>query len=358
MNAGLFDDVDEIELIEFGIPRAIYTRANHYNNMSNHTFFKRFRLTKETVMILLPLLEDQLEFPFDVNQCVSPINKLLTTLRYFATGAHIDSIADFMGIHQTTAIRIIHKVTRATASLYGRFVKFPSTEAEQRIFKRDFYDIARFPNVIGALGCTHIRIKSPGGRDSAIFRNRKDYFSTNVQTICDTNNKFLDVVARWSGASHDSTIFNNSVEKTLFEGGRFPKSILLGDRGYPLKNYLLTPLLNPTTPAEQLYNQSHIRTRNKIECTFGILKRRFPVLAYGCRVKIENVLIVIVAAMVLYNIAQIQNEAEPNIEKDMNAEELNQLNEGGQIRNSGNHEANVGYNRRRTQLINEYLSRL
>nr|CAI5850863.1 unnamed protein product [Callosobruchus analis] len=60
---GLFDDVDEIELIEFG---AIYTRANHYNKMSDYTFFKRFRLTKEMVMILLPLLEDQLKFLFDM----------------------------------------------------------------------------------------------------------------------------------------------------------------------------------------------------------------------------------------------------------------------------------------------------
>nr|CAI5864082.1 unnamed protein product [Callosobruchus analis] len=48
------------------------------------------------------------------------------------------------------------------------------------------------------------------------------------------------------------------------------------------------------------------------------------VLKTLCRLKIKNVLIVlvIVAAMVLYNIAKIQNEAEPNIEEDINAEEL------------------------------------
>jgi hypothetical protein len=78
-----------------------------------------------------------------------------------------------------------------------------------------------------------------GGEDAEIYRNRKDFFSINVQAICDSDNNFLDVVARWLGSSHDSTIFNNSNIKARFDAGEMKNCILLGDKGYPLKKYLL-----------------------------------------------------------------------------------------------------------------------
>lgn len=48
------------------------------------------------------------------------------------------------------------------------------------------------------------------------FRNRKGYFSLNVQAICDADLKFMNVVARWPGSAHDATIFNNSILRGIF----------------------------------------------------------------------------------------------------------------------------------------------
>ncbi|XP_068899831.1 putative nuclease HARBI1 isoform X2 [Tenebrio molitor] len=288
-----------------------------------------------------------------INQCISPLNQLLTMLRYFATGSHIDSVADYMGMDSTTAGRIIHKVSRAVASLYRRFIKFPSTEEEKGVTKEDFFRAARFPNVVGALDCTHIKIKSPGGEDAEIYRNRKDFFSINVQAICDSDNNFLDVVARWLGSSHDSTIFNNSNIKARFDAGEMKNCILLGI------SFKKISVVNPLTPPEQLYNEAHIRTRMKIECTFGIVKRRFPVLAYGCRLKLKNVLPVVIATAVLHNIARANNEDEPGIDgEDVDENELNRLIDDGHIRvqpahneimNNGN-----AYSYRRQLILNYF----
>lgn len=83
--------------------------------------------------------------------------------------------------------------------------------------------------------------------------------------------KIIDLVTRWPGSTHDSTIFTNSRLGASFDEGEYRDEILLGDSAYALKkSYLLTPILHPQTPAERLYNRSHIRTRNVVERLFGV----------------------------------------------------------------------------------------
>lgn len=80
-----------------------------------------------------------------------------------------------------------------------------------------------------------------------------------------------------------------------------------------MRNYLLMPLINPNIPAEECYNETQIRTRNIIERFFGVIKRRFPVLSLGMRLKLETVQDVIVATAVLHNLTRNQNEEDPPV---------------------------------------------
>lgn len=67
-----------------------------------------------------------------------------------------------------------------------------------------------------------------GGDDAEIYRNRKGYYSINVQAVADCDLKFLNIVARWPGSAHDATIFNNSQLRRRFENGDFLNALLLG----------------------------------------------------------------------------------------------------------------------------------
>lgn len=84
------------------------------------------------------------------------------TLRYLATGSFLLTVADFTGVSQSSACRYIHQVCSAIAMQRPKFVHFPKTQADTRRVVTGFYDCGKFPRVIGAVDCTHIKIQSPG----------------------------------------------------------------------------------------------------------------------------------------------------------------------------------------------------
>ena len=86
-------------------------------------------------------------------------------------------------------------------------------------------------------------------------------------------------------------------------------AVLLGDSGYGIMPWLLTPYRNPETPQENAYNVLLKRERVIIERCFGQLKRRFPILQY-VRVKLEKIPSLIISCAVLHNIAKYLQDPE------------------------------------------------
>ena len=105
---------------------------------------------------------------------------------------------------------------------------------------------------------TQIAIVSPSTNEH-LYVCRKGFHAINVQVVCDTDMKFVNVVSKWPGSTHDSFVWSNSQIATGMEhrsrigSGRW----LLGDSGYPLRPFLMTPVLNEQTEGEKAYNRSH-----------------------------------------------------------------------------------------------------
>lgn len=92
----------------------------------------------------------------------------------------------------------------------------------------------------------------------------------------------LDVVSRWPGSAHDSTIFTNSNLCDRLRQREFGHdSVLVVDSAYPPERYVCKPLDGPQTQNEQRYNARQIKARNVAERLNGQLKREFPILKYG-----------------------------------------------------------------------------
>nr|CAI5824327.1 unnamed protein product [Callosobruchus analis]CAI5826735.1 unnamed protein product [Callosobruchus analis]CAI5832616.1 unnamed protein product [Callosobruchus analis]CAI5839762.1 unnamed protein product [Callosobruchus analis]CAI5869910.1 unnamed protein product [Callosobruchus analis] len=210
------DEIDELNLILYGLPRQVNERVDNFDKFDEFNFFRRFRVTKAAAVYILSLIEAEIEYPYDINNSVAPMNQLLMFLRLCATGTYLSCIADFSGAHLATVSRHVKRVAVALARLSPRFIRMPETAEEIGNAQHGFYQIARFPRVVGAVDGTHIRIKSPV-----------------------------------------------------------------------------------------------IRTRNTVERQIGVWKMRFPILGYGCRLKLKTAMNVIVATGVLHNICIENNYPNP-----------------------------------------------
>lgn len=211
---------------------------------------------------------------------------------------------DLFGISKSSVKTIVKEVSFLISTrLRNRFIVMPSTNDEILRTKVDFMRWANFPLCIGAVDGTHIDIRSFGGDDAELYRDRHLRFSLNVQltvsadvrknvhkhttillftiVISYTQERILDVVSRWPGSAHDATIFKHSNICNLFGGGTFGlDTVLVVDSAYPPEPFLCKPLseANIETPNERRYQHCQIKARNVVERVNGQLKRMFPVL--------------------------------------------------------------------------------
>ncbi|XP_036322246.1 protein ALP1-like [Rhagoletis pomonella] len=87
--------------------------------------------------------------------------------------------------------------------------------------------------------------------------------------------------ARYAGSGHDSLIWNISQARTIlkkrYDAGE-RRCWLLGDAGYPLEPYIMTPYRSAAKGSpEAIYNNKHAKARNIVERTIVVLKTDFPV---------------------------------------------------------------------------------
>nr|KYP48369.1 Putative nuclease HARBI1 [Cajanus cajan] len=165
---------------------------------------------------------------------------------------------------------------------------------------------------LGAIDGTHVRVKV-GRSDAPRFRGRKDWPTQNVFAACDFDMKFTYVLGGWEGTASDSRILKDVLgreDPLIIPQGKY----YLGDAGFMLKGQIITPYRGvryhlkeysrraPQNPRE-LFNHRHSSLRNVIERTFGVLKKRFPIIASGTEphYSFDTMTNIVLACCILHN---------------------------------------------------------
>lgn len=99
-------------------------------------------------------------------------------------------MGDVVQVSQSTISRIVFRVSVLIASHINQYIKMPISDETRSENKRLFKELGYGPGTLGlpwidgAIDCTHIRLVHTRFQAiDEIFRNRKGYFSLNVQ-VC------------------------------------------------------------------------------------------------------------------------------------------------------------------------------
>ncbi|GFQ71697.1 nuclease HARBI1 [Trichonephila clavata] len=256
----LLEDLETLESIE---RRSVFIpehRNNDLDELDEDDFRRRYRFYKGTIETLVELLRTKLDSATGRNHALTAAEKVLAAVRFFAFGNRQINVGDLHSISQPSTSRAITDVARALAELRPQYIDLPQTEDQRMQISQKFYREFGFPGVYGALDCSLIKILNPGGSLAETFR------------------------------AHVETEVPSSYH-------------LLGDSGYPLRSYLMTPFLNPVGAGQVRYNAAHARARNVVERQYGVWKKRFSCIDTPFRCSLETAQTVIVATAVLHNLA-------------------------------------------------------
>ncbi|KAJ1191027.1 hypothetical protein NDU88_000344 [Pleurodeles waltl] len=167
-------------------------------------------LNWQTIQQLLRNIDPQLAPTLLTPRTIPTETKLLAVLHMLASGSFQSTDALVAGISQPSFSAFLPKVLDAIIGLTPRHICFPNTLQKQQESKQGFYLINGFPDVLGAIDCTHVRLVPPAATEH-LYRNRKHTHSINMRAIVDHQGFFTNIVAKYPGSVYQQSTLPGSM---------------------------------------------------------------------------------------------------------------------------------------------------
>ncbi|XP_067829836.1 putative nuclease HARBI1 [Heptranchias perlo] len=336
--------------------RRVFRNRTSYLSLSEEQCVRRLGFTREAVTELCHLVQAQLQPRTRAWTALPVAVKVTVALNFYTTGSFQAATGLINDITQFAIHCCIRDVTEVLYAKRNQFIFFPMGLEKQEERAMGFSRMAGFPRVQGVIDCTHIALRAPY-QDPGIYINRKGFHSLNVQLVCDHRQRVMQVCARYPGSTQNSFILRQSSIPPLFHTDPRVSGWLLGDKGYPLSTWLMTPVRRPRTAGEKNYNWKHSSTSTAIRRTVSQLKQRFRCLSRSggsLQYSPDRVSKFIVVCCMLHNFALQRGQAlETAGEGDMCEEEEEDEEEEEEEQGSPNHNTARAL---RQQIIEEGLS--
>nr|XP_043608503.1 uncharacterized protein LOC122580291 [Erigeron canadensis] len=176
-----------------------------------------------------------------------------------------------------------------------------------------------FKGAVGALDGILIHAVIPADKQHLFKRSDNGKCCQNVLAICDFNMVFTFILAGWEGIADDSQVLSTAISDSDFEL-LFPPpdKYYLCDTAFRHTRGFMTPYRNVryslggyldsrATNKKEEFNHAHGKLRNVIECAFGVLKARFPVLMKMISVPFIKQRDIVISCFAIHNFIRTEN---------------------------------------------------
>ena len=131
-------------------------------------------------MKITDMLSEDIQHNSNLSGALSLSLQVCVALRYFATAGQQDLVGDTIQIHKSTVCRTVRRVARALCARMNDFVFMPADNQKLNEIRHKFHAMSGFPDVIGCIDGTHIKVAAPPVDENA-YVNPKGFHSINAQ---------------------------------------------------------------------------------------------------------------------------------------------------------------------------------
>ena len=291
------------------------TRALHFNEKK---WRRCFRVSKDVFNFVLDKIvsHDGFRVAKNITRPV-PVEKQLAVFLYRVGKVHpgVAAIADKFELSSSTVVACTERVARAIIERLSYIVNFPKDGAQKQKMMKGF-ERSGYKGGVVTIDCTGIRIVAPTAVTRAgqkhVFVGKEKFVCKRYQVACDSTLRIRHVFGGNAGSVHDMDIFTASPLYTKIREFLRSKEYYIGDTGYALRPYMITPFKNSEIAKVTLQHVKDARTyfnrhlsavRIMIERCFGVLKARFRCLLFGMWFRDESMYSsIFLACCVLHNI--------------------------------------------------------
>ncbi|KAM5191432.1 uncharacterized protein ACMZJ9_013619 [Mantella aurantiaca] len=295
-----------------------------YGQLRDHPekFADYFRMSIASFDELLGLVSEGIRRD-DTNYriAISPVERLVVTLRYLATGASYASLHfEFRLGKSTISYFVPDTCKKIWSALLSNYMAMPTKEKWREI-SNAFMEKTQFPNCLGAIDGKHIRMVMPPASGSRYFNSKKK-ISVVLMAVADANYNLISVDVGSYGSAPDSSVFQHSeFYKQLSQGQLdlpeprplpgtsdpdFPM-VFVADEAFAISNNLMRPYSSRSLDEKRTnFNYRLSMARRMVECTFGILANKWRVLHTAISLNVGNAVEVIKAACILHNFVRMR----------------------------------------------------